>query len=1465
MWLVTPPVYKSEKAKRKLVFGCFFAFILYRGEVFMKTKKIMLLIVIIVLIVGCKTENSEIKTVKINLNPEIYNENAIDASSRTFLPSNITENEISYIQLKGTYAGSEEKVLGTWNKSDTKSALVIGSEQSLLLDVGSWNFVMSAYINDTLALQVRQNEEITESTTTLSFLLKEITGQGSIKITANIPEEFDDISYVTAGLLAELSDTEFIENTEQHPTITNSQAVYELSEIETGCYWLIMDFYTAEGGTCKANLASLVYVKNCICTEGSWTIERLSVLNVAVTGVSLSATTLALNSTEVSSGTTKTITATIAPTNATNQNVIWAITSDTNSILTSVDNGVVTFSGTKPAAGASYTATVTATAEDTTNGTKSANCTITITTDAEGGSESETVFWRTDDYETQTITSEIILGPVTALATADKTMSISTTSISSGDYTFSKCLSLGGGGTIGSYRTLQFDVSEACTIRVYALSSSTSETRTLNLSDGSTVLNAFTVAVTGSTVVAQTYDYTGTGGTLYLYSGGSGINVYAIGFTASGSAAVSGPIASLYPASTSTGAFIDGDLEIKFNSEPTLESGGKIYIYSNGSIVDTINFVDETQAPLSGYTVNVGAQLVRKDGNSVCITPHFNKLSYSTTYYVVIPSGAITIGGSDFTELTNTAGTSWAFTTKSSPSIGTTVTVDGSQDSTAQFRTIYGAMYALNAKSGTYVIDVAAGEYYELVHYKTSKANTIIIHGPSNTKGDTCTIKYINCNDMNSSTHTRAVFYCSGANLRLENITIQNAMERNTSYLSSGTYSTNSQAEAIYFANGSGKTLVAYNSSFKSHQDTIQTTGKAWFYNCYIEGDVDYIWGTSDVCLLENCTIQSLYDSASSSARSYLFETRVGNNSSAYPTSVFKGYVLYNSTVNIPASLTQYYGRRATSVTSAEEKSVYYYDQVALVNVAFTGSGTLDAAHWYKGNDTNGLTGTKYGNYVDVGWKEYGVTVNGSAVSTSGIVSDSGVMGDTQYSIEYSGRRTILNRYYNTSSDNYALADSSTYWDIDALISERGYTVVTDNSAEDGTAADETNYISASDTPTGWASYTGTTDLADASITPPDSTKGTVGGYGGSTVTTVSTRSELLSALNGTSKKIIYIDGMIDMTEGMMPTTASGTTTELDSWIATKSSNQFASFAAYKAWYASGNTNSADESGDYATVRGTLSTAWGTQIKISIPSNTTIIGLTSSSGIKGGCIKLSGVSNVVIRNLTLQDSFDPFPQIENGDGFNANYDVMEISNGCKYIWIDHCTMQDTIATSDDDFDHQTLGDGTNLKYQVFDGLCDIKQASDFITVSYCKFYNHDKTQLIGHSSSYTDDRNHQTITLHHNYYLNCAQRLPMVRFATIHIYNNVYELINSGRSNSYAVGLREENKAYVENNYFGTGITATSTNDGSYYLTGNTGCSDGGSKVWTPSTYYSYSAAFASDAKTDVTANAGAGVWTVIE
>jgi pectate lyase len=75
----------------------------------------------------------------------------------------------------------------------------------------------------------------------------------------------------------------------------------------------------------------------------------------------------------------------------------------------------------------------------------------------------------------------------------------------------------------------------------------------------------------------------------------------------------------------------------------------------------------------------------------------------------------------------------------------------------------------------------------------------------------------------------------------------------------------------------------------------------------------------------------------------------------------------------------------------------------------------------------------------------------------------------------------------------------------------------------------------------------------------------------------------------------------------------------------------------------------------------------------------------------------NAVHNVIIRNLSITGATD---------------DLINVQLFSHHIWIDH-----------NDFSN---GD---------DGAVDIKRGSDFITVSWNRFHDHDKTLLLGHDDN----------------------------------------------------------------------------------------------------------------------------------
>ena len=163
---------------------------------------------------------------------------------------------------------------------------------------------------------------------------------------------------------------------------------------------------------------------------------------------------------------------------------------------------------------------------------------------------------------------------------------------------------------------------------------------------------------------------------------------------------------------------------------------------------------------------------------------------------------------------------------------------------------------------------------------------------------------------------------------------------------------------------------------------------------------------------------------------------------------------------------------------------------------------------------------------------------------------------------------------------------------------------------------------------------------------------------------------------------------------------------------------------------------------------------------VAINSNKTIVGIGDQGVINGGGFHINSQSNIIIRNLLFQNSSD---------------DAINVQESSHHIWIDHC-------------------DFTN----AYDGLVDIKRGSDYITVSWNKFYDHHKTCLLGHSDNNgAQDSTHLLVSYHHNWFSGTLSRHPRVRFSGLtHVYNNYYS------DNGYGIASTMDAEVLVEGNYF---------------------------------------------------------------
>ncbi len=358
-----------------------------------------------------------------------------------------------------------------------------------------------------------------------------------------------------------------------------------------------------------------------------------------------------------------------------------------------------------------------------------------------------------------------------------------------------------------------------------------------------------------------------------------------------------------------------------------------------------------------------------------------------------------------------------------------------------------------------------------------------------------------------------------------------------------------------------------------------------------------------------------------------------------------------------------------------------------------------------------------------------------------------------------------------------------------------------------GTAADPAREtLPAGD---GWAS------VATASLP-----QGTTGGSQAAVVRTrtVSNRKELLAALAypDATPKLIYVKGTIDLNvdDNNAPLTCH------DYQQPDPATGEMYSLHAFLFMYDPAGPlgvrmarDKTDPFGGQEEARKASAAAQAGRIRVRVPPNTTIYGIGTDATLVGAALDIGGAPdegarngkpkgatamNVIVRNLTFLDTMDCFPEWSPQDGptgnWNSDYDSISIHDA-THVWIDHNRFAD--ERTRDELQPVYFGH----RFQVHDGLVDITSESDYVTVSWNIFGNHDKTMLIGNSDSATADREHLRVTLHHNLFDGTGQRTPRVRFGRVHVYNNVYRAISSSSFHS-AWGAGLESRIYAEANYF---------------------------------------------------------------
>ncbi|MFY1636903.1 family 16 glycoside hydrolase [Solwaraspora sp. WMMB335] len=235
---------------------------------------------------------------------------------------------------------------------------------------------------------------------------------------------------------------------------------------------------------------------------------------------------------------------------------------------------------------------------------------------------------------------------------------------------------------------------------------------------------------------------------------------------------------------------------------------------------------------------------------------------------------------------------------------------------------------------------------------------------------------------------------------------------------------------------------------------------------------------------------------------------------------------------------------------------------------------------------------------------------------------------------------------------------------------------------------------------------------------------------------------------------------------------------------------------------------------------------------VTVVADKTIVGVGATAEIVGGGLQMGTTTrpgdNVIVRNITFRDADD---------------DSISVHNGSHHVWIDH-----------------------NEFHPGYDGSVDVKRRSSYVTVSWNRFHGTDKSMLLGHSDSFTEDIGYLKVTYHHNYFDGSNQRHPRVRFGEpVHVYNNYYRGIGL-----YGVVSTENAGVLVEGNYFAdvaypchSASGYADSGPGRLVQRGNVfvrsgGCETNGT-VAEPGSYYSYRLDDAAQIPQIVAAGAGVG------
>jgi pectin methylesterase-like acyl-CoA thioesterase/lysophospholipase L1-like esterase len=310
-------------------------------------------------------------------------------------------------------------------------------------------------------------------------------------------------------------------------------------------------------------------------------------------------------------------------------------------------------------------------------------------------------------------------------------------------------------------------------------------------------------------------------------------------------------LVSVSPSAGATNVCIDTPLRLVFDGPPKLSQSGTVQILDDaGVVIDSIDVNVSVLSKAIGGLPNFNYYPVVITGNEAIIVFRNNLLAYGKTYEVRI-AGLFVDKAGDAVSLD--AAKTWRFSTKpAAPTLPVeglrriTIAANGSGD----FATVQGAIDFVPAGNTVpTTLFIRKGTYNEIIYFSDKHNLTIL---GEDRKGSI--IAYANNQNLNNTDrnampggYRRGMFRA----VNCTDLTIAKLTLHNTTPQGGG------QAEAIILNGSANAHAIITDVDMYSRQDTLQINGQAYVSNCYIEGDVDFMWGVGP-CFFENCRLRAL-------------------------------------------------------------------------------------------------------------------------------------------------------------------------------------------------------------------------------------------------------------------------------------------------------------------------------------------------------------------------------------------------------------------------------------------------------------------------------------------------------------------------------------------------------------------------------------------------------------------------------